>query len=311
MARLSGQVPGAAVRGHGRQLRLPGRAAAGRRRAGHLEPVLRGVQDGRGRGPGTALGHRSDPQLRGPQPQPGGRHQRDGNQYAIPLLYGLGHPSSTGPTCTRPRRCPTPSSSTRTWRARSPGRTRRNGSWWRQAAREQRGQPAGSRPTRSWTGWSSSSRPRSRWCPPPSTATWPATRPIWPPATSWRPTWRAPTQWIELTKQGVDIAFVTPDEGFIGFSCGYFLMAGDRPVLPRPRMGERGGERRSCSDHLEQVQLRQLQPEGHGRRQPALLVDVFGLGNANALDGVTLLDSMADIDKLNDAWVEVKASAGV
>jgi len=120
----------------------------------------------------------------------------------------------------------------------------------------------------------------------------------------------APTQWIELTKQGVDIAFVTPDEGFIGFSCGYFLMAGADQYYHAHEWVNAAVSVEAALTISNKFNFGNSNLKATAVDNP-LLVDVMGLGDPAALDGVSLLDKMQNIDRLNDAWIEVKAAAGV
>ena len=119
----------------------------------------------------------------------------------------------------------------------------------------------------------------------------------------------APTQWIELTKQGVDIAFVTPDEGFIGFSCGYFLMADADQYYHAHEWVNAAVSVEAALTISNKFNFGNSNLKATAVDNP-LLVDVMGLGNPSALDGVSLLDKMQNIDRLNDAWIEVKAAAG-
>ncbi|MYC85092.1 MAG: extracellular solute-binding protein [Acidimicrobiia bacterium] len=120
----------------------------------------------------------------------------------------------------------------------------------------------------------------------------------------------APTQWIELTKQGVDIAFITPDEGFIGFSCGYFLMADADQYYHAHEWVNAAVSVEAALTISNKFNFGNSNLKATAVDNP-LLVDVMGLGDPAALDGVSLLDKMQNIDRLNDAWIEVKAAAGV
>ena len=121
-------------------------------------------------------------------------------------------------------------------------------------------------------------------------------------------TYAAPTQWIELSKQGVDVATVNnPTEGLIGFSCGYFLLADSDQYYHAHELVNQGvskgaGEATTNIRNFGNSNLTAVDVD-------PLLADVFGLGDPNVLDGVSLLDGIGPSDKMNEAWAEVKASA--
>ena len=121
-------------------------------------------------------------------------------------------------------------------------------------------------------------------------------------------TYAAPTQWIELQKQGVDVSVVgAPIEGLIGFSCGYFLLADSDQYYHahewvNQAVSKGAAEATTNTRNFGNSNLTATDVD-------PLLADVFGLGDPSVLDGVTLLDKIGPSDVLNERWAEVKASA--